>query len=69
MTPLLYFASFASVFALFASAIAVGLFVFFKSVRACARLLRELLAPPMSANIADKNPISLPPHHLKRAGQ
>jgi len=67
MTLLLYFASFASVFALFASAIAAGVIVFFKCVQACRRVLRELRAP--APTMADKVSVGLNPHHLKRAGQ
>ena len=59
LNPLLYFASFAALFALFAS-------VFSGTLWLLARLLRALVSPRRP------QPRSSPefhPHHLKRAGQ
>jgi hypothetical protein len=62
MTVLLYFVSFASVFALFASVIAGTFWVLTKCLRA-------LIAPSAAPKRCSDASVGLHPHHLKRAGQ
>jgi hypothetical protein len=62
MTVLLYFVSFASLFALFASVIA-GIFW------VLTKFLRALMAPRAASKRRSDASVDLHPHHLKRAGQ
>lgn len=62
MTLLLYFASFASLFALFGSVIAGTLWVLIK-------FLPALAAPRAKPERRNDASVGLHPHHLKRAGQ
>jgi hypothetical protein len=62
MTVLLYFVSFASLFALFASVVA-GIFWLL------TKFLRALIAPRASPKRRSDASVGLHPHHLKRAGQ
>jgi hypothetical protein len=62
MTVLLYFVSFASLFALFASVVA-GTFWFL------TKCLRALTAPRADSKRRSDTSVGLHPHHLKRAGQ
>ncbi|MGA9457109.1 MAG: hypothetical protein WBV43_16765, partial [Pseudolabrys sp.] len=62
MTVLLYFVSFASLFALFASASAGTFWLLTK-------FLRALMAPRASPKRRSDASVGLHPHHLKRAGQ
>jgi hypothetical protein len=62
MTPLLYFASYFALFALFASAVAATVWVL-------VRFLRALLTPPSVRKRRREAALSLDAHHLKRAGQ
>lgn len=62
MTLLLYFASFASLFALFGSVIAGTLWLLI-------RFLRALVAPRAAPKRRGDASVGLHPHHLKRAGQ
>jgi hypothetical protein len=62
MTVLLYFASLASLFALFASVIAGTYWLL-------AKLVRVLADPPALPKRRSNASIDLHPHHLKRAGQ
>ena len=67
MALLLYFVSFASVFALFASIIAGSLWLLVKFVQAWGRFFHALLYPPPQPR--PRRRIDLNPHALKRAGQ
>jgi len=69
MNILLYFASFGSVFAFFASLIVGTLWVLTKFIQALSRFFRALLFPANIARRRTNIPIGLHPHHLKRAGQ
>jgi hypothetical protein len=62
MTVLLYFVSFASLFALFASVIAGTFWLLI-------RCLRALMAPRATQKPRSDAFVGLHPHHLKRAGQ
>ena len=62
MTPLLYFTSYFSLVALFASAVAGTLWVL-------ARFLRALLTPPSVRKRRREAAAGFNAHHLKRAGQ
>jgi hypothetical protein len=62
MTVLLYFVSFASLFALFASVIAGTFWLLI-------RCLRALMAPRATPKPRSDAFVGLHPHHLKRAGQ
>jgi len=62
MKFLLYFVSFGSVFALFASVIAGTFWLLTK-------FLRALMAPRATPKRRSDSSVSLHPHHLKRAGQ
>jgi hypothetical protein len=69
MKLLLYFATFASVFALFASVIAGTLLVLTKFIQAWGRFFRALIVPPSIPKHRKYLRVDLQPHHLKRAGQ
>jgi hypothetical protein len=69
MKLLLYFVSFASVFALFASVIAGTLWVLTKFIQAWGRFFRALIVPPDNPKHRRHVPVDLQPHHLKRADQ
>lgn len=69
MNILLYFASFGSVFAFFASVIVGTLWVLTKSIQAWRRFFHALIYPPNVPKRRKDIPIGLHPHHLKRAGQ
>lgn len=62
MTPLLYFAAYFALFALFASAVAATVWVLI-------RFLRALLTPPSVRKRRREAALRLDTHHLKRAGQ
>ncbi len=67
MSVLLYFVSFASIFALFASLAAAAIWLAVKFCLAWARFFRALLNPPPPA--PRRRPIDLNAQLLKRAGQ
>jgi hypothetical protein len=68
MKFLLYFVSFGSVFALFASVIAGTFWVLTKFLCAWGRFFRALIVPPEIPQ--RRNDVSVGVHpHLKRAGQ
>jgi len=69
MKLLLYFLSFGSVFALFASVIAGTLWVLTKFIQAWGRFFRALIVAPNIHKRRKDIPVGLHPHHLKRAGQ
>ena len=69
MNLLLYFATFASLFALFASVIGGTLWVLTKFIQAWGRFFRALIFPPNIPERRKDIPVGLHPHHLKRAGQ
>ena len=69
MKFLLYFASFGSVFALFATVIAGTLWVLIKFIQAWGRFFRALIDPPSIPKRREDVPVGFHPHHLKRAGQ
>jgi hypothetical protein len=62
MTPLLYFAAYFALFALFASAVAGTFWVL-------RRFLRALFTPPSVRKARRAAALDLDAHHLKRAGQ
>jgi hypothetical protein len=62
MMVLLYFVSFASMFALFASVMAGTFWLL-------ARCLRAIITPSAAAQRRSDTSAGLNPHHLKRAGQ
>jgi hypothetical protein len=62
MTPLLYFAAYFSLFALFASAVAATFWVLIKFVRV-------LTTPPSVRKARREAAVVFDTHHLKRAGQ
>jgi hypothetical protein len=64
---LLYFVSFASVAALFASIIAVTIWIAIKFFQAWGRFFRTLLAPPERKAVRTRGRVDL--NALKRAGQ
>jgi hypothetical protein len=68
MKILLYFATFASVFALFASVVGGTLWILIKFIQAWGRFFRALIAP-RGIPKHRKYVVDLQPHHLKRAGQ
>ena len=68
MKFLLYFVSFGSVFALFASVIAGTFWVLTKFLCAWGRFFRALIVRRKSPNVATMS-LSVPPTSLKRAGQ
>jgi hypothetical protein len=65
MKLLLYFATFASVFALFASVIAGTLWVLTKFIQAWGRFFRALIVPPNIPHRRKDVPIGLHPHDRK----
>jgi hypothetical protein len=67
MSVLLYFVSFASVAALFASIVAATIWIAIKFFQAWGRFFRTLLEPPDRKAIRTKGRIDL--NSLKRAGQ
>jgi hypothetical protein len=69
MKLLLYFASFGSVFALFASVIGGTLWVLTKFIQAWGRFFRALIFLPSIPERRKDVPVGLHPHHLKRAGE
>jgi hypothetical protein len=69
MNILLYFASFGSVFAFFASVIVGTLWVLTKFIQAWGRFLHALIYPPNIPRRRKDVPLGLQLHHLKRAGQ
>ena len=69
MNILLYFASFDSVFAFFASVIVGTLWVLTKFIQAWGRFFHALTYPPNIPKRRKDIPIGLHPHHLKRAGK
>jgi hypothetical protein len=69
MKLLLYFATFGSVFALFASVIGGTLWVLAKFIQAWGRFFRALVVAPSIAERRKDVPVGFHPHHLKRAGQ
>jgi hypothetical protein len=69
MKLLLYFASFGSVFVLFATVIGGALWVLIKFIQAWGRFFRALIFPPGIPEPRKDVPVGLYPHHLKRAGQ
>ena len=64
MSVLLYFVSYASLFALLLSIIAVALWLLVNFVRALGRFIQALINPPPQQPRLDLNP-----HAFKRAGQ
>jgi hypothetical protein len=69
MKFLLYFVSFGSVFALFASVIAGTFWVLTKFIQAWGRFFRALIAPPEIPPRRNHVSAGVRPHYLKRAGQ
>jgi hypothetical protein len=69
MKLLLYFASFGSVFALFASVIAGTLWVLTKFIQAWSRFFHALIYPPNVPKRRKDVPVGLQQHQLKRAGR
>jgi hypothetical protein len=69
MKLLLYFASFGSVFVLFATVIGGTLWLLTKFIQAWGRFFRALIFPPRIPQRRKDIPLGLHPHHLKRAGQ
>jgi hypothetical protein len=69
MNILLYFASFGSVFAFFASIILGTLWVLTKFIQAWGRFFHALIYPPNIPKRRKDLRAGLHPHHLKRAGQ
>jgi hypothetical protein len=63
---LLYFATFGSVFALFASVIGGTLWLLTKFIQAWGRFFRALIVPPLIPK--HRKYLDLQPNHLKRAG-
>jgi hypothetical protein len=66
---LLYFASFGSVFAFFASVIVGTLWLLIKFIQAWGRFFHALIYPPRVPKGRKDFRLRLQPHHLKRAGQ
>jgi hypothetical protein len=69
MNLLLYFVSFGSVFAFFASVIMGSLWLLTKFIQAWGRFFRALLGAPDLSARRSNIPLGLHPLHLKRAGQ
>jgi hypothetical protein len=69
MNLLLYFVSFGSVFAFFASVIVGTLWALTKFIQSWGRFFRALIAPPDMSTRRNGLPLALHPHQLKRAGQ
>ena len=69
MKLLLYFASFGSVFVLFATVIGGTVWLLTKFIQAWGRFFRALIFPPSIPQRRKEVPVGLHPHHLKRAGQ
>jgi hypothetical protein len=67
MSILLYFVSFASVAALFASVLAATVWLAIKFFQAWGRFFRTLLEPPGRKAVRSRGRVDL--HTLKRAGQ
>ena len=69
MKFLLYFVSFGSVFALFASVIAGTFWVLTKFIQAWGRFFRALIVPARNPPTSQRCSVGFHPHHLKRTGQ
>ena len=69
MTLLLYFATYGSLFALFASAVAAIIWVAIKFLQALRRFLLALLLPAEASLQQADARVVFDPNQLKRAGQ